>query len=343
MLYPAESVLLLLYNRNREYTFYPSDKPAVNIMTKKYLWAVAWIALFCIAVCSLISTQADEKAEVKKDEAKSSRFLRLNRDEKKQPIALEAAIVRYVPQDRRKKAPVVDLITAVHIGEKSYYEQLNREFEKYDAVLYELVAPPGTRIPKGGDKESGSVISMIQNAMKDVLELEFQLQVIDYTRPNLVHADMSPEQFAESMNKRGESVFSIFIRMVMAAMAQQYDQPTTVSDVQLIAMLFDKNRAMSLKRILAEQFQSMDGMLSILEGADGSTLISERNKTALKVLSEQIGKGKKKLAIFYGGGHMMDFDKRLRSQFGLVPVETRWLTAWDLKGQAKPADPEKKP
>jgi hypothetical protein len=93
---------------------------------------------------------------------------------------------------------------------------------------------------------------------------------------------------------------------------------------------------MALKRIMAEQFQSIDTMISAVEGDKGSTLIGERNKIALEVLRKEIGKGKKKLAIFYGGGHMPDFDRRLREQFGLVPVNTHWLTAWDLKGDKKP-------
>ena len=71
---------------------------------------------------------------------------------------------------------------------------------------------------------------MIQKAMKDVLELDFQLQMIDYTRPNMIHADMSPAQFAESMNKRGESMLSMFIRMMIAAMNQQDSQETAASD-----------------------------------------------------------------------------------------------------------------
>ncbi len=312
-------------------------------MPMKRRFPIAWLAfLYSLSACS-ISLQAGEKPEVNKDKENSSRFIRISRDEKNQPLALEAAIVRYVPKDRGKKTPIVDLVTAVHIGEKSYYERLNKEFEGYDAVLYELVAPEGARVPKGGGTGSGSFISMIQKAMKDVLELDFQLQMIDYTRPNLIHADMSPAQFAESMNKRGESMLTMFIRMMMAAMNQQDPQETTVSDAQLLMALFDKNRAMALKRVMAEQFQSMDGMLSAVEGPDGSTLISERNKVALEVLRKQIGEGKKKLAIFYGGGHMPDFDKRLRDQFGLVPSSTRWLVAWDLKRESKPAADEKKP
>jgi hypothetical protein len=300
------------------------------------------IVLFLLYACTL-SGQTGEKSQVNKDKGDSSRFIRLTRDEKKQPLALEAAIVRYVPKDRGKKTPIVDLVTAVHIGEKSFYERLNKEFEGYDAVLYELITPEGTRIPKGGGSGSGSFISIIQKAMKNVLELEFQLEIIDYTRPNFVHADMSPAQFAESMNKRGETMFSMFLRMMITAMNQMDAQETAASDAQLLMALFDDNRAMALKRVMAEQFQSMDGMLSAMEGPEGSTLVSDRDKVAIDVLRKQIGEGKKKLAIFYGGGHMPDFDKRLRDQFGLVPGNTRWLVAWNLKRESKPQADDKKP
>ena len=312
-------------------------------MIIKRCWPKVRLAfLYFLAACT-ISLQAGEEPQVHKDKENSSRFIRLSRDEEGQAVALEAAIVRYVPKDARKKSPIVDLVAAVHIADKSYYERLNKEFEGYDAVLYEVVAAEGVRIPKGGGKGSGSFISMIQKAMKDILELEFQLEVVDYTRSNMVHADMSPAQFAESMNKRGESMLGMVIRMMIAAMNQQYSQEGGASDGQLIMALFDNDRAMALKRVMAEEFQSMDGMLTAMDGPDGSTLISERNKVALEVLRKQIGMGKKKLAIFYGGGHMPDLDKRLRDQFGLAPSSTRWLVAWDLKPKAKPEADEKKP
>jgi hypothetical protein len=315
-------------------------------MPIKRYWPITWLALFAtISVLSvyLFSGLAAEKQEVAKQPAekpavakptgndKSSKFLRITRDDQKRPIAMEAAIVTYTPKDRSKTAPTVDLISAVHIGERTYYEQLNREFKAYDVVLYELVAPEGTRVPKGGGKGSGSVISMIQKTMKNMLELEFQLEAIDYTQPNFVHADMSPAQFAESMKNRGDSMIKMFIRMMAAAMAAQDSQAGPASDLDMLKALFDKDRAITLKRIMAEQFQSMDGMLTAIEGPNGSTLITDRNKIALSVLRKQIDKSKKKIAIFYGGGHMPDFDKQLREQFGLIPVKTRWLVAWDLK------------
>lgn len=276
-----------------------------------------------------------EKSQTKQTKEGTDRFLRITRDAQKKPIALETSIVRYVPKDRSKSSPTVDLISAVHIGERGYYDQLNREFKNYDAVLYEIIAPTGTKIPKGGGKGSGSMLSMIQKKMKDVLELEFQLELVDYTQPNFVHADMSPTQFAESMDKRGDSMLKMFIRMMSVAMAQENTQTNGLSEMQLLMALFNKNRAMALKRAFAEQFQSMDGMLLAIDGPNGSTIVTDRNKIALDVLRKEINKGNKKLAIFYGGAHMPNFDKQLREQFNLIPSNTRWLTAWNLKQDPK--------
>ena len=106
----------------------------------------------------------------------------------------------------------VDLVGAVHVGEKDYYEQLNQLFTSYDAVLYELVAPEGTRIEPGKSRSSRIAVSYIQNLMKDVLKLEFQLDRIDYTKPNMVHADMSPQEFSQSMKDRDESFLKMFLQ-----------------------------------------------------------------------------------------------------------------------------------
>jgi hypothetical protein len=106
--------------------------------------------------------------------------------------------------------------------------------------------------------------------------------------------------------------------------------------------LFDRNRSSTLKRIMAEQFEDMDGAMSALEGPNGSAIVSERNKVALKKLSDQLAAGKKKIAIFYGAAHMNDIEKRLVSEFGLKRSGEEWLTAWKLAPPA-PAKPARKP
>ncbi|MGA2031651.1 MAG: hypothetical protein ABSG68_05305 [Thermoguttaceae bacterium] len=253
----------------------------------------------------------------------------------KGPEKPERAIERLVPREASAARLSVDLVAAVHIAQKSYYQQLNHEFKAYDAVLYELVAPPGTRIPKGG-KSSDNPISLLQNGMKSLLELQFQLDEVDYTLPNMVHADMSPEQVARSMQQRGETVLGMFGRLMGYAMTQSGQGSDVATASEVLSALLDGDRALALKRVMAEQFQEMDGMLTAISGPDGSTIITERNKAALDVLRKQIASGKHKIAIFYGAGHMPDLEKRLLRDFALVPLGTRWLVAWDLKGPAQP-------
>jgi arsenate reductase-like glutaredoxin family protein len=296
----------------------------------------------CVLALSLVTVVGTIAAAGSKDNGSAdskTAFLRLARDANDQPISMETAIVRYKAQNADKQDVTIDLIGAVHIGEKSYYDNLNKEFEKYDVLLYELVAPEGTRVPKGGGTGSGHPVAMLQNGMKDMLELEHQLHHIDYHKDNFVHADMSPEAFSKSMEDRGESIWTMMFRMMGQQIAQQNKRASRTSEADLFMALFDKNRALSLKRVMAEQFEDLEGAMGALEGPGGSTLITERNKVALKVLAEQIAAGKKRIGIFYGAGHMPDMEKRLIKDLGASRDEERWLVAWDLRNKAKrPAD-----
>jgi hypothetical protein len=273
---------------------------------------------------------AEGAAAPPKNDGTPAQFLRLTRDKDRVPLALETLIVRYAPAKARGPAATVDLVAAIHIADKSYYAQLNHEFESYDAVLYELVAPEKSPAPRPGDAASHHPITLLQTGMKDLLGLEYQLQGIDYTRPNMIHADMSPKQFAEEMNKRGESAMTMLARMFGYALTHQ-DASADGSGGQLLMAFFDKNRNLALKRAMAEQFVGSEGSLAALEGPAGSTLIGGRNQVALEVLRKQIAAGKRKIAIFYGAAHMPDMQKRLCTEFKLTPVSTRWLTAWNLK------------
>lgn len=276
-----------------------------------------------------------------KKEKPSRKFLRVKRDKKKQPLALETSISRYVPTDEDRDGVSVDLISAVHIGDTSYYEQLNRQFKKYDVVLYELVAPKGTKIPKGGRGAGGGPVGMLQVGIKRMLKLDYQMDRVDYTAKNFVHADMTPEQFAKSMKDRGESVWSMMLKAMIQGMAAQGSK-NSVSDIELLMALFDKNRALKLKRIMARQFEDLDGQLQMFNGPDGSTIITERNKVALEVLKKQLADGKKKIGIFYGAGHFADMEKRLIAGFKLKHHSDRWIEAWDLRDPVQKPPPVKK-
>ena len=267
---------------------------------------------------ALDSLQAKATPELK--------FIRVQRDAKKNPTTLETSVSSFASDDGKVQ---VDLVGAVHVGDKAYYRELNKRFEAYDAVLYELVAPEGTRVPTGGAR-SQHPVGQIQSGMKSLLDLSFQLDEVDYQKKNFVHADMSPEDFAKSMNDRGESFLQMMFRAMGQAAAQQ-SKENAVSDSDLFLAFFSRNRSTRLKQVMAQQFEDLEGQMSIIEGPNGSTIITERNKRALEVLSDEIKAGKNKLAIFYGAGHLPDMAKRLQTEFNLKPIKEEWVTAWKIK------------
>jgi len=286
-----------------------------------------WLSLLLIASGISSASAAEEE---------SGRFVRVRRDDRGGVIAMETSIVRFVipgdgTNDKRSKPVIIDLVGAIHIGDRSYYDDLNKELDKYDVVLYELVAEEGTRIPKNAEVPNGHPVGMMQNGMKGVLELEHQLSSIDYERDHFVHADMTPEQLAESMAERGDGFMEMFFRMMGYGIAQQSKDPSGSADARLLMALFDSNRALALKRVMAEQLADVEGAMMILAGPEGSSLITERNKVALEVLREQMEAGERRIAIFYGAGHMPDFVERLEAEFGAKRRGTRWFIAWDMR------------
>lgn len=282
------------------------------------------------------STSTSSKGDTKTPDGSKPAFIGLL-EKNGEPIALQTAIAAYRPQPKADKIPAdlqVDLVGVIHLGEKAYYEKLNDLLAKYDVVLYELVAPEGTRVPQGGG-QSSHPISFLQRGMSAVLGLTYQLSVIDYHRDNFVHADLSPEEFAKSMEERGESLWAMVLRSMGYQMAKNASGNAKVSDADLLAAFFSKNRNLELKRAFARQLaEDPEGQIQALEGPQGSTLIAGRNERVLQVLQREIAKGHRKIAIFYGAGHMPHFHDRL-TEIGLQVAKTRWLNAWDLRDPAE--------
>ena len=277
-----------------------------------------------------------EPAADKDDAAKKHKYIRIARDENEKPTALETSIVTFAPTGDKHQGVTIELVGAVHVGDPEYYAQLNKTFESYDVLLYELVAPEGTRIPKGGRKETKGAIGALQGGMSSLLELEHQLSKIDYTKKNFVHADMTPEEFAKSMTDRGESFLQIFLRALGQSAAMQGTGKQQISDADIFMALLAKDRSLRLKRLLAQQFEDMESSISIFEGPEGSTLITERNKKCFEVLAKELKNGHKRIGVFYGAGHLADMEQRLNDEFQMERTGEKWLAAWDLKGKSKP-------
>lgn len=260
-------------------------------------------------------------------ESYRSDFSRIAEDESGQPRALQLAVITYAPAGSAVDVRV-DLVTAVHVGDPSYYGALNSRFEDYDALLYELVAPEGTVITS--DMKPTGVVSGLQRGLTSVLDLSFQLEEIDYTQENFVHADLSHPELFEYMRAQNESLYSYFWKLVYATLREYGRDPLGLRNADaLSATLKARGHSNSLKLMMAYEFANLDRIGGML-GADGeSVLIGARNQRAIDVMNREIENGALRLGIFYGAAHMRDLENRMLAE-GFVPVDIDWIDAWAL-------------
>ena len=272
-----------------------------------------------------VGAEPSPKSTVEKEQL----FVRLHRDDNNKPQALQTATARYEGKpDTPYAGAVVDLVGVVHIGQQEYYEALDKQLAGYQIVLYELVAPDGTRIRPEDLEKRRSLLASVQTGMKDMLNLEYQLEKIDYLAENFRHADMSPDEFAEDLQRRGDSVWKMVARMMGAGVATQ---AKTGNDVSLLMALFSKDRPKLMKRAMAQQLVDIEMVTAGMDDANGeNTLIKGRNRKAFEVLKEELEAGKRHIAVFYGAGHLPDMAERLEKDFAMHPTSTQWLNAWDL-------------
>jgi uncharacterized protein YjgD (DUF1641 family) len=309
------------------------------------------IAAACAAVAAFAATRpavaepAAAPATAPAAKVDASKFLRFAEASDGVGKQLQTSIVRF----KNDAGVEVDLIGAVHIADRSYYEALNKHFKDYDVVLYEMVKPKdmaGVNV-KG---RSPSFVGMLQRFMQEQLDLSYQLDCVDYQAKNFVHADLTAEAFAERQAERGESMLSIMLNSMMREMNKAQDDAKANANanaggehemgiMDLIEALQSPDRSRQLKLVLAHQFANMDDGMSAL--GDDSVILGERNTHALEVLKQQIDAGKKHLAVFYGAAHLKGMEETMTGLMGFKQVgEPQWLVAWDLADKSKlPAPP----
>jgi hypothetical protein len=278
---------------------------------------LALIAVFFFV--RLSGAQTTQPAGEKDD----SRFLRFVGDGTKGGT-LETSEYDYKNDD----GVTVRLVSAVHIGEAAYYRDVQMSFEKCDAVLYEMVKPKDSGPPQRG-VHSDSAVSKLQRFMKDRLDLSFQLDEIDYSKPNFIHADLDAETFQELQSQRGESFATLMLSALMKSLTDPGSMKTfddEPSDVMDLMTRPDGER--QLKLLLGRHLGDIEREASGVGVLDGSVILTERNKAVMKKLDETIASGKKDIAIFYGAAHMLDLSSQIEKK-GFKHTQTKWRPAWD--------------
>lgn len=259
---------------------------------------------------------------------------------------LQTAVKRF-----QKGGRIVDLVAVVHLGDASYFENLNQLLATYDRVLYEMVggayapsraeaavelAEPGATedAPAGVDEMAG--LRQLQTLAKSFLGLEFQLDGIDYSARNFVHADVEWDSLNTLMTARNQNFSEIFTRaMALSTQGNVAGLPESEAGMSLLLTgllsAVTSGNSTELKRLLAPLLGEAEAFITQLEGEDGTVLVTERNKLVMERLAqEQQLRGDGTYAIFYGAGHMPDLEERLLG-LGYAAGETAWADAWSME------------
>ena len=244
---------------------------------------------------------------------------------------MQVAVGTYVNDDGVQ----VELLSTMHIGETAFFRTLARQFPKYDAVLYELVAPRGVPPTEEG------VNDQQKRAAKDC-GLENQGPHVNYDRPNFVHADLSLEEIKQLITQKS-GTFKGALGDGPGLKAAR-DERDTAGKREIFADLKAAETAApaectrllrrAYSRQLAITAQPAPGK-TVPEGEGMDVLVTARNDEVIRVLKQQIESGKKNLAIFYGAAHMVDLEHRLFNM-GFKRQSLRWQTVWTVAPDGTP-------
>ncbi|KAJ3709365.1 hypothetical protein LUZ61_013070 [Rhynchospora tenuis] len=306
-------------------------------------------------------------------------FLRYNSNPHLPDVAgeLQASIVKYkkmLPWRFFNPQLQVDLVSAVHIADRRYFEILQEKLASYDCVLYEGVGDKDDSETEPA-MEGYNITGLIQRLMGRILSMDFQLDCLSYKAPNWYNADLDWDTFQCLQEERGETLLtaardalgsalkfdedsssahfgfdsfrskllrvswivpmplavSLIINLTCSSDGQDEDKEQMDDFGHIVGELLELGFGSALKVILARSLTSVFASEIYADLEEDSVIIGERNKAALEELNRAISRGEKRIAIFYGAGHMPDLGRRLRRDFKMVPTDVDWVTAWSIR------------
>lgn len=270
-------------------------------------------------------------------------WLKLERNERGVPQRLATSIVRVEGEFRDadgKTRPVsVDLVGAIHLGEKTYYDRLNAEFKEYETVVFELVADEGFDVKdlaaakeakKGKTASPLDAIPFLQESMADALGFVNQMDGIDYSAANFKRGDANAADFLVRLATGGD-VPNYFVD---SAFDSLFSSDSGRVEGWALACLLAKDKRLALRRFFADELARTE--LSSAPDERETALIHYRNQIAIDVAKKELEAGKTKIAVFYGAAHLDDLARRVEKTLEKPRrLEPRWLTAWSMESANK--------
>jgi hypothetical protein len=249
-------------------------------------------------------------------------------------LELQIAVRSFVP--KQGQGPAVWLTGVSHLGEKTYYETLQEHLSKRTLVLFEGIKGGGANVPQ---EKSG--LSGLQGELAESLGLVFQMEAIEYERPNFRNSDLSIVKIRELLASSGETAAKARaekdFETLLETMRGESDLSSAISYV--LKLVGGHEGLQGLGRLaLIELLGAIGGDLANLSGLPESmrqleqVLVEGRNNAVIEDLAATLPKLSKEdsVALFYGAAHMSDLERRLRHGLGYRPSREAWHTAFSV-------------
>lgn len=184
----------------------------------------------------------------------------------------------------------------------------------------------------------------LQAQLAAALDLEFQLDAINYDRTNWICSDMTMDELERAFTKRGLDFGPIGSTLAGSSLPGRIVKGL-LKVVALLDSMTEGAITDTFKVCLIEMLgneQIMEQAMTQFGEGFGEVIIGERNQIVMDDLKELLcgaDADTETIAIFYGAGHLPDFEQRLR-ELGYAPAETQWLRAIavDVRNSSMPED-----
>ena len=244
-------------------------------------------------------------------------------------IALEVALRRFVPAGRGIGTSEVWLVGVTHLGTSNYYARLQQFLDRQDLVLFEGIGAKNKQF-----RSTQSEGFSLQPALAKALGLRFQLTTINYDQPRWENSDLS---VAELIRRLPPDQETGGFKQLMAV----FDGEGALGGIAKLGvslLALSPRLQASAKLMLIETLGGFDGQMPDTTELGFDTkellrvLIEERNAVVVRDLRAALKESHliHRIAVFYGAGHMVDLEHRLRQELALVPVEDQWLRAFGV-------------
>jgi hypothetical protein len=227
----------------------------------------------------------------------------------------EVASKSFAPE--QGNGPIITLLGAVHVGEPSYYQQVQSRLDKAALVLYERIGTPEeiaeikAHCPESYDEEGGHRLrAKLMNLVTQPMHIK--------DRAHFVHADSSMKEVLDHYN------FMLGKPLCERLERRQKDPFNELKVPAEDAVKLRNETALKLIKDMSFDYE--------FAGGDDRFMTFHRNGYIIKKLEEEIPKypnDQKEIIIFYGAIHLPDVEKSLK-RMGYKLKSTEWLSAFSL-------------